>query len=53
MIENRKVLMILEEVKQLVVFLENGDDELVNVLFDVVVMKEFVELFVEVGKFIC
>lgn len=53
MIENKKVFIMLDEVKQLVIFLEEGDIDFVNVLFDVVIMKEFVELFVEVGKFIC
>ncbi len=50
MTENRKVPMTLEEAKQLVVFLENGDDESANALLDAVAMKESVELFAEVGK---
>lgn len=50
MTENRKVPMTLEEAKQLVVFLENGDNESANALLDAVAMKESVELFAEVGK---
>ncbi|MDC8830509.1 protein phosphatase CheZ [Alteromonas gilva] len=50
MTEKKKVPMTLDEAKQLVTFLENGDDESANALLDAVAMKESVELFAEVGK---
>lgn len=50
MTENKKVPMTLEEAKQLVSFLEEGDTDSANALLDAVTMKESVELFAEVGK---
>ena len=50
MTENKKVPMTLDEAKQLVVFLEEGDNDSANALLDAVTMKESVELFAEVGK---
>lgn len=50
MAENKKVPITLGEAKQLVSYLENGDDESANALLDAVMMKESVELFAEVGK---
>jgi len=50
MTDKKKVPMTLDEAKQLVTFLENGDDESANALLDAVAMKESVELFAEVGK---
>ena len=50
MTDNKKVPMTLEEAKQLVSFLEEGDTDSANALLDAVTMKESVELFAEVGK---
>ena len=50
MTENKKVPITLDEAKQLVTFLEEGDTDSANALLDAVTMKESVELFAEVGK---
>ncbi|GGF52660.1 protein phosphatase CheZ [Alteromonas lipolytica] len=50
MTDNKKVPMTLDEAKQLVTFLEEGDTDSANALLDAVTMKESVELFAEVGK---
>ncbi len=47
---NKKVPISLEEAKQLVSYLEQGDDESANALLEAVSAKESVELFAEVGK---
>ncbi len=40
----------LEEAKQLVTYLEEGDNDSANALLEAASMKENVELFAEVGK---
>lgn len=47
---NKKVPMSLEEARQLVSYLEEGDNESANALLEAVSAKESVELFAEVGK---
>lgn len=47
---NRKVPISLEEAKQLVSYLEQGDEESANALLEAVSAKESIELFAEVGK---
>ncbi|WP_420935302.1 protein phosphatase CheZ [Alteromonas sp. A081] len=47
---NTNVPLSLEEAKQLVVYLEAGDNASANALFEAASMKENVELFAEVGK---
>lgn len=46
----KKVPISLEEAKQLVAYLEQGDDDSANALLEAVSAKESVELFAEVGK---
>ena len=50
MTDKKKVPITLDEAKQLVTFLEEGDTDSANALLDAVTMKESVELFAEVGK---
>jgi len=50
MTTNTNVPLSLEEAKQLVVYLEAGDNASANALFEAASMKENVELFAEVGK---
>lgn len=50
MTDKKKVPITLDEAKQLVTFLEEGDNDSANALLDAVTMKESVELFAEVGK---
>ena len=47
---NVNVPISLEEAKQLVTYLEEGDKTSANALLEAVSMKENVELFAEVGK---
>ena len=47
---NKKVPISLEEAKQLVSYIEEGDNESANALLEAVSMKESIELFAEVGK---
>jgi len=46
----KKVPISLEEAKQLVAYLEQGDDDSASALLEAVSAKESVELFAEVGK---
>lgn len=50
MTTNTNVPFSLEEARQLVVYLEAGDNASANALFEAASMKENVELFAEVGK---
>lgn len=50
MTTNTNVPLSLEEARQLVVYLEAGDNASANALFEAASMKENVELFAEVGK---
>ncbi|MDM7860107.1 protein phosphatase CheZ [Alteromonas sp. ASW11-36] len=50
MTEKSTVPISLEEAKQLVAYLEAGDNESANALLEVASMKESIELFAEVGK---
>ena len=50
MTEKSNVPISLEEAKQLVTYLEEGDHESANALLEVASMKESIELFAEVGK---
>lgn len=47
---NVNVPITLEEAKQLVAYLESGDNDSANAILEAVSMKESVELFAEVGK---
>jgi chemotaxis protein CheZ len=47
---NNNVPISLEEAKQLVSYLEEGDNESASALLEAVSMKESIELFAEVGK---
>ncbi|WP_414830161.1 protein phosphatase CheZ [Alteromonas sp. H39] len=47
---NANVPITLEEAKQLVAYLESGDNDSANAILEAVSMKESVELFAEVGK---
>lgn len=50
MIPTKKVPISLAEAKQLVTYLEQGDDDAANSLLEAVSAKESIELFAEVGK---
>ena len=47
---NVNVPISLEEAKQLVTYLEEGDNDSANALLEAASMKENVELFAEVGE---
>lgn len=47
---NVNVPITLEEAKQLVAYIESGDNDSANAILEAVSMKESVELFAEVGK---
>ena len=47
---NVNVPITLDEAKQLVAYLESGDNDSANAILEAVSMKESVELFAEVGK---
>ena len=47
---NVNVPITLEEAKELVAYLESGDNDSANAILEAVSMKESVELFAEVGK---
>lgn len=47
---NSNVPISLEEAKQLVTYLEQGDNEAANALLEAASLKESIELFAEVGK---
>ncbi len=47
---NANVPISLEEAKQLVIYLEQGDNDAANALLEAASLKESIELFAEVGK---
>ncbi len=50
MTNEKTVPISLEDARQLVAYLENGDNDSANALLEAVSMKESMELFAEVGK---
>ena len=50
MTEKTNLSITLDEAKQLVTYLETGDEASANAMLEAISMKESIELFAEVGK---